>query len=90
MAKAEPIATKTIDKRITEGRCSLCGEPLELGNDVGSPTEQYMKLNAAFGKHMDTKHRREDTSQAAARTAREAAQQKLRKRSLPGEASRDS
>lgn len=50
-AKVEPIATKTIDKRITEGQCSLCGEPLDLANDVGSPKEQHVKLNIAFSKH---------------------------------------
>jgi hypothetical protein len=72
MGKAEPIATRTIDERITEGKCSLCNERLELGNDVGSAKEQEMKLKAAFGRHMNAKHRREDASQAAARIVKEA------------------
>jgi hypothetical protein len=39
---------------------------------VGSAKEQEMKLRAAFGKHMNAKHRREDASQAAVRVVREA------------------
>ena len=76
MQKAEPIVTKIIDKRITEGKCSLCDEHLELGNDVGSAKEQDMKLKAAFGRHMADKHRKEDSSQAALRVVREATEGK--------------
>jgi hypothetical protein len=56
--KTEPIATQTIDGRITEGKCSLCDAQLDLGNDVGAAEEQELKLRTAFGKHMDAKHRR--------------------------------
>lgn len=74
MDKAEPIVTLLIDKRITEGKCSLCDKPLDLGNAVDSAKEQEMKLRAAFGRHMVTQHKSEDASQAAARIVREATQ----------------
>jgi hypothetical protein len=70
--KPEPIVTQIIDKRITEAKCSACGEALDLGNDVGSINEQEMKLEAVFGRHMNARHRKEDASQAAARIVREA------------------
>jgi len=55
--KPEPIVTLIIDQRIVYAKCSECGEPLELGVTVGSAKEQESKLQAAFGKHMDAKHR---------------------------------
>jgi len=70
--KGEPLHTRIIDGRITEAVCSLCNERLELGNEVGSSKEQDMKVRAAFGIHMNAKHRREDASQAAARIVKEA------------------
>ena len=71
MKRPEPLV-RTIDNRITEFTCSACGETIDLGNDVGSTKEQEMKLKAAFGIHMNAKHRREDASQAAVRIVREA------------------
>jgi hypothetical protein len=41
------IVVERIDWRITKAACS-CGEELKLGKDVGSPKEQFEKLEAAF------------------------------------------
>ncbi len=71
----EPVVTQIIDKRITEAKCSMCDEPLDLGDDVGTAKEQEMKVKAAFGRHM-AKHRSEDASQAAARIVRAATENK--------------
>jgi hypothetical protein len=71
MGNPQAVVTQKIDNRITEAECSACGEKLELGNDVGSAKEQEMKLKAAFGRHMNAQHRREDVNQAAARVVRE-------------------
>ena len=72
MVKPEPVVTMLVDGRITEAECPLCHDPLPLENDVGSPKEQAMKLEGAFGRHMNKHHRKEDASQAAARSVREA------------------
>jgi hypothetical protein len=75
MTKPEPIVTQLIDKRITEAKCSACGEALEIPDRVGSRQEQELVLEIAFGKHLRMKHSpgaREDVNQAAARIVREA------------------
>jgi len=76
----EAVVTQRIDNRITEAKCSMCDEPFDLGNDVGTAKEQEMKLKAAFGRHVNAKHRSEDASQAAARIVREATENKLIRR----------
>lgn len=76
MEKQRAFVTQKIDGRITGAQCSICGEPLVLGNDVGSSKEQEMKAKAALGVHMNAKHRREDSSQAALRIVREATEGK--------------
>jgi len=41
---AVPIPTERIDGRITEAKCSDCGDSLDLGNDIGSREEQLEKM----------------------------------------------
>lgn len=74
MSKPEPIVTRTIDKRITEAKCSECNEPLEMPNTVKSAREQEYELEVAFAKHLKAKHR-EDFNQAAARITRQITKQ---------------
>ena len=71
MPKPEPIVTRTIDKRITDAKCSECNEPLNMPNTVKSAREQEYELEVAFAKHLKAKHR-EDFSQAAARIVQQA------------------
>jgi hypothetical protein len=44
------IVVERIDWRITKAACS-CGEELKLGKDVGSPKQQFERLEAAFLDH---------------------------------------
>lgn len=53
---AVPIPTGLIDGRITAAKCSECGQPLDLGHDVGSREEQKEKMQRAFAKHRNAKH----------------------------------
>jgi hypothetical protein len=76
MEKQLAFVTQKIDGRVTGVQCSICGESLMLGNDVGSRKEQEMKAKEALGVHMNAKHRREDSSQAALRIVREATEDK--------------
>jgi hypothetical protein len=50
MANHTPIVIERTDWRITKAACS-CGDELNLGSDVGSPKEQFEKLEAAFLQH---------------------------------------
>jgi hypothetical protein len=56
MEKPEPIVTCVIDKRITEAKCSVCDEPLDMPNDVGSVHQQEYALEVAFATHLKAKH----------------------------------
>jgi hypothetical protein len=58
MSKAEPIVTQIIDRRITAAKCSDCGEPLDMPNEVGSVEDQKLAIDAAFAQHMTAKHSR--------------------------------
>jgi hypothetical protein len=56
MAKPEPIVTRMIDNRITDAKCSECGEALDMPNEVNSAAAQEYELEVAFAKHVNTKH----------------------------------
>ena len=55
-----PIVTMTMNDRIRRAECSACGEPLGLGDEVGSPEEQRLKVQVAFDRHVSLRHRHED------------------------------
>jgi hypothetical protein len=52
----EPVITKKIDGRITEAKCSVCDEELDLGVKVGSAAEQERKMEEALAAHVEEKH----------------------------------
>ena len=54
---AKPLPTRIIDDRIMAAECPLCHEALGLGDEVGSPREQEIKMEDAFGRHMNKRHR---------------------------------
>jgi hypothetical protein len=56
MQEPEPILTLRIDGHITQANCPMCGDPLGLGNEVGSPEEQELKMLEAFSRHVNKRH----------------------------------
>ena len=64
MPKPEPFLARRIDGRIIEANCPICGDPLGLGNEIGSPQEQELKMQAAFDRHMNNRHYRKDDCEA--------------------------
>jgi hypothetical protein len=69
----EPHIKQVIDGRITEAECSICGEHLPLGNEVGTAEEQDWKMRMAFRAHFKQKHQSaQDVNQIAARIVRTA------------------
>jgi hypothetical protein len=54
----EPIVTGLIDAQITAAKCSACDESLDMPKEVGSRDDQELKLERAFAKHIENRHRR--------------------------------
>ena len=56
MPKSEPILTLRIDGRIIKANCPICGDPLGIGDEVGSQEDQELKMLAAFERHLRKRH----------------------------------
>jgi hypothetical protein len=61
MPRPAPLVTLRLNGKIVEAICSLCREPLALGNQVGSAEEQEAKMQEAFARHLFARHRNAET-----------------------------
>jgi hypothetical protein len=54
--KPGAVCTNLIGGVPAAAKCSQCDSPLEIGNKVGTPTEQKRKIANALAKHTKEKH----------------------------------
>lgn len=63
MPQPTPLVTLRLEGKVVEAICSLCRDPLALGNQIGSAEEQELKLKEAFARHVFQRHRSKETGE---------------------------